>query len=543
MAEVQWDVVVIGGSVAGLSAAQMLGRARRATLVVDAGAPRNRFASHMHGVLGQDGTPPAELVARGREELRRYGVQVRDGRVVELREDGEGLLVRLADGEVVTTRAVILATGVVDRLPEVEGLADRWGRDVLHCPYCHGFEVADRRLGVLATSPASVHQIGLVRQWSAEVTAFVALTGPLDEATHAGFVARGIRVVESPVRAVEVDGDALTGVVTEDGERYALDAAFAAPAPELDLGYAAGLGLARADGPGAPLLVDATGATSHPRVWAAGNVVAPFGNVPLSMGSGSMAGAGVNAALVAEDAARAVAARRAERNAGWETRYAEVDGFWSGRVNATVAAVVGELVAGTVVAGDVASGGLASDEPAAGPLEPGSALDVGCGEGGDAVWLAEQGWTVTGVDVSATAIRRATDAAQARGLGPDRVRFVAVDASDALPEGAFDLVTSSFLHSWERDFPRIALLRAAADRVAPGGRLLVVSHVAPPPWVREMPPQAPLLRDPHDELALLALPADEWATEIVGIRPRAITDPDGNPAVIDDGVLLLRRLR
>lgn len=522
MESTQWDVVVIGGSVAGLSAAQMLGRARRATLVVDAGAPRNRFTGHMHGVLGQDGTRPADLLAHGRDELRRYGVEVREGRAVELREDGDGLLVRLADGEEVRTRAAVLASGVVDRLPEIEGLADRWGRDVLHCPYCHGFEVADRRLGVLATSPASVHQIGLVRQWSADVTAFVALAEPLDEATHAGFVARGIRVVTSPVRAVETAADALTGVVTEDGERYALDALFAAPAPELDLGYAAGLGLARAEGPGAPLAVDATGATSHPRVWAAGNVVAPFGNVPLSMGSGSMAGAGVNAALVAEDTARAVAGRRAERNAGWETRYAEVDGFWSGRVNATVAAAVGEV--------------------SAAGIEPGSALDVGCGEGGDAVWLAEQGWTVTGVDVSATAIRRATEAAQARGLGPDRVRFVEMDAADTLPEGAFDLVTVSFLHSWERDFPRLALLRSAADRVAPGGRLLVVSHVAPPPWVRELPPEAPILRDPHDELALLALPPDEWATEIVGIRPRDLTDPDGNPAVIDDGVLLLRRV-
>lgn len=509
---------MIGGSIAGLSAAQMLGRARRATLVVDAGTPRNRFADHMHGVLGHDGTSPADLLARGRAEVRRYGVELREGRVAELREDGDGLQVRLADGEVLTARAAIIATGVIDRLPAIEGLADRWGRDVLHCPYCHGYEVAGRRLGVLATSPASVHQIELVRQWSDDLTAFVALAGVLDEATLTGLVARGIRVVTSPVRSVETDADALTGVTTVDGERHLLDALFAAPAPEIDLGFAAGLDLARADTPGAPLAVDATGATSHPRVWAAGNVVAPFGNVPLSMGSGSMAGAGVNAALVADDARRAVAARRDERNAGWEARYAEVDGFWSGRVNATVA---------SVVAG----------------LGPGTALDVGCGEGGDAVWLAEHGWTVTGVDVSATAIRRATDAARARGLGVDRVAFAEVDAVDALPDGTFDLVTASFLHSWERDFPRLHVLRSAAARVAPGGHLLVVSHVAPPPWVRDLPPEAPILRDTRDELALLALPTDEWATEIAESRSRDIEDPDGNPALIDDGVLLLRRLR
>lgn len=513
-----WDAVVIGGSVAGLSAAQMLGRAGRATLVVDAGAPRNRFAGHMHGVLGHDGTSPADLVARGRDEVRRYGVEVREGRVAELREHVDGLQIDLVDGDVLTARAVIIATGVVDRLPEIEGLAERWGRDVLHCPYCHGYEVAGRRLGVVATSPASIHQIELVRQWSDEVTAFVALAGALDEATQVGLVARGIRVVVAPVRSVETDGDALTGITTVDGERYRLDAVFVAPAPEIDLGFAAELGLARADLPGAPLVVDASGATSHPRVWAAGNVVAPFGNVPLSMGSGSMAGAGVNAALVHDDTALAVAARREERNAGWEARYAEVDGFWSGRVNATLA--------------DVAA-----------PLPPGTALDVGCGEGGDAVWLAQHGWTVTGVDVSATAIRRAADAARARGLGADRVTFVEVDAVDALPDGTFDLVTASFLHSWERDFPRLHVLRSAAARVAPGGHLLVVSHVAPPPWVRDLPPEAPILRDPRDELALLALPRDQWATELVEVRPRDVADPDGNPAVIEDGVLLLRRLR
>ncbi len=516
MEPTQWDAVVIGGSIAGLTAAQMLGRARRATLVVDAGAPRNRFASRMHGVLGHDGTSPADLLTRGRAEVQRYGVELREGRVVDLRDGADGLEIRLADGDVLTARAVIIASGVIDRLPQIEGLADRWGRDVLHCPYCHGYEVAGRRLGVVATSPASLHQIELVRQWSDDVTAFASLAGTLDEATHAGLVARGIRVVSSPVRAVETEGDELSGVITADGERYPLDAVFAAPTPEIDVGFAAGLDLARADLPGSPVLVDATGATSHSRVWAAGNVVAPFGNVPLSMASGSMAGAGVNAALVADDTARAVAARRTERNAGWEARYAEVGGFWSGRVNETVAAV-------------------------AAALDPGTALDVGCGEGGDAIWLAERGWSVTGVDVSATAVRRAAAAALARGLDGGRVTFAEVDAVDALPDRAFDLVTASFLHSWERDFPRLHVLRAAADRVAPGGHLLVVSHVAPPPWVSELPPEAPVLRDPRDELALLALSEDEWATEIVETRLRDIKDPDGNPAVIDDGVLLLRR--
>lgn len=506
---------MIGGSVAGLSAAQMLGRARRRTLVIDAGSPRNRVAAHLHGALGHDGLDPADLLARGRDEVRRYGVELRDGTVVELREGGAGLAVTLADGTTLATRAAVIATGVVDRLPDVEGLAARWGRDVLHCPYCHGFEVADQRLGVIVTSPAGIHQLELVRQWSEHVTAFVAAVGPLDDDVAARLVARDVRLVESPVLAVKAEHDTLAAAVTQDGERHPLDAVFVAPTPEIDLGFAADLALARTDGPGSPLVADPAGATSHPRVWAAGNVVAPYGNIAMSMGSGSMAGAGLNAGLVAQDAAAAVVARRDQRNATWEARYTERDAVWSGRVNASLAGV-------------------------AEPLAPGTALDVGCGEGGDAVWLAERGWAVTGVDVSATAVRRATEVARARGLGTEHVRFLEVDAVQGLPDAAFDLVTASFLHSWERDFPRLQVLRSAAQRVAPGGRLLVLSHAAEPPWAHHHH-DAPLLRGPQEELALIALPAEEWATEIAETRERTGTDPDGQPATLLDGVLLLRR--
>ncbi|MCT9820685.1 methyltransferase domain-containing protein [Microbacterium sp. W1N] len=513
MEEREWDAVVVGGGAAGLSAAQMLGRARRRTLVIDGGAPRNRFASHMHGVLGHDGVDPAELLARGRAEAADYGVEIETGLVTRIDDLGDRLRLTRADGTVDAARAVVLAAGAVDGLPALPGLAERWGRDVLHCPYCHGYEVAGRRLGVLATSPAGIHQIELVRQWSDEVTAFTAAAEPLDDAVRARLVARGIRIVSSPAARVEVDGDTLTALVTADGERHELDALFTAPTPRLPLDFAAALGLARSDQPGAPLVIDPAGATSHPRVWAAGNLVAPFGNVPLAMGSGSMAGAGANAALVADDAARAVAARRAERNAHWEERYAENTRFWSGRVNATTAAVVAELAAGSV-------------------------LEIGCGEGADAVWMAEHGWTVTAVDVSATAIARARAAASDRGLHID---FVAADADADLPAGSFDLVVSSFLHSWETDFPRIGILRAAAARVAPGGRMLAVSHAAPPPWARELPAHLPPMRTPSEELALLALDPADWTVEAAEVRPRDAVDPDGNPAHLDDGVLLLRR--
>jgi len=511
----EWDAVVIGGGVAGLSAAQMLGRARRSTLVLDGGSPRNRFAAHMHGVLGHDGVDPAALLSRGRDEVASYGVVVETAEVAEVDDEGDLLRIVRADGAIERARAIVVATGIRDELPEIPGLAALWGRSVLHCPYCHGWEVADRRLGVLATSPASIHQIELARQWSADLTAFTAFAEPLPADVRALLIARGIRIVASPVQAVTSAGDELTGVIDADSTSHTIDALFVAPAPGLRLDFLASLALARTDQPGSPLAVDALGATSHPRVWAAGNVTAPFGNVPLSMGAGSMAGAAVNAALVAEDAARAVAERRRQRNDAWEERYAAEDRFWSGRVNPTFAAI-------------------------AGGLAPGTALDVGCGEGADAVWLAERGWRVTGVDVSETAIRRATDAAGDRGLG-ERVRFVSGDAGDALPDGRFDLVTASFLHSWEQDFPRFDLLREAAARVAPGGRLLVISHAAPPPWARELPPDAPPMHSPAQELTLLGLDDAEWSAELVETRSREATAPDGARAHLDDGVLLLRR--
>lgn len=520
----EWDAVVIGGGIAGLSAAQMLGRARRRTLVIDAGSPRNRFAAHMHGVLGHDGVDPAELLARGRREIEAYGVALETGEVTAVTDAAGGLRIARADGRVEQARAVVVTTGIRDTLPDIDGLAAHWGTSVLHCPYCHGWEVADQRLGVIATSPASVHQIDLVRQWSEEVTAFTALAGPLDAAVRERWEARGIRIVEHPVRAAEFEGGRLSGLVDQTGATHPVDAVFVGPAPEVALDAFRDLRLDRSDQPGSPLAVDALGATRHPRVWAAGNVTAPFGNVPLSMGAGSMAGAAVNAALVAEDAARAVAdRRRAARNAHWEERYAENTRFWSGRVNETTAAVVAPLPAGT-------------------------ALEIGCGEGADAIWLAEHGWTVTAVDVSPTAIARARAAAAARGLTEAQVRFVAADAVGGLPEGRFDLVVSSFLHSREHDFPRIAILRDAATRVAPGGRMLAVSHAAVPPWSShdgghdgDAGHDGPDLLTPAEELPLLALDPAAWTLERADVRRRDAVAPDGTPAHLEDGVLLLRR--
>ncbi|MEH3089964.1 MAG: FAD-dependent oxidoreductase [Microbacterium arborescens] len=535
------DVVIVGAGPAGLSAAQMLGRARRRTLVLDSDAPRNRFAEHMHAVVGFDGIPPSELRRRGRAEAEAYGVAFRAGRVAGVREIDGGLEVTLvgddpaalsdaADpGMRITTRALVVATGVTDRLPEIPGLAERWGRTVLHCPYCHGWEVRDQRIGVLATSPLSLHQIELLRQWSPHVVAFTAALGELGDDVRERLHARGIRIVPSPVVAVhgrddtasdrasdatgsdETRADAIGAVETAAGERIELDAIFTGGVLEPHDGFLASLDLARTEGPaGSFIAVDVAGATSHPLVWAAGNVVTPMGNVPLSMGAGSMAGAAVNGALVAQDAAAAVRHRRGHA-ADWEARYAESDRVWSGRVNETTSSVVAEL-------------------EASGELTPARALDLGCGEGGDALWLAARGWAVTGLDLSPTAVARARAAARAARLDAD---FIAGEIDDAAL-GSFELVTTSFLHSWDPEFSRIALLRAAMEHVAPGGHLLVVSHVGVPPRPHDAHPDHPPLATPAEERASLDLDPLEWTVEREEVRER--TDP-----ALTDGVLLLRR--
>lgn len=308
------DALVIGGGPAGLSAALMLGRARRSVLVLDAGEPRNRSAAAAHAVLGHDGIAPHELLRRGRTEVEAYGVEVRSARVIGTATTADRVTATLDDGTTVAARAVVLASGIVDELPAVPGLAELWGERVLHCPYCHGWEVRDRRLGVLATGPASLHQAELVRQWSDDVVLFGAAAGEaLDDAVRARLAARGVRIVEHPVIAVEsagLDRDAPLAIVDVTGARHEVAALFTGGAPRLDDALVDALGLERSTEPGTALVVDAVGAGA-PRVWAAGNVVAPYASIPIAMASGTMAGAAVNAAFVAEDGDRALLASSA----------------------------------------------------------------------------------------------------------------------------------------------------------------------------------------------------------------------------------------
>jgi thioredoxin reductase len=315
----KYDVVVVGGGAAGLSGALTLGRARRSVLVVDAGEPRNAPASGVHGFLTRDGTAPAALLRTGREEIVRYGVRVIDGRVDSAsRVDGGGFAVGLEDGRRVGARRLLVATGLVDELPDVPGIRERWGRDVLHCPYCHGWEVRDQAIGVLASGPLSVHQALLFRQLSADVKFFSHTMPPPTEEQAEQLAARGIGVVDGEVACLEVVEDRLVGVRLGDGRVVGREALAVSPRMTARAGFLAGLGLRPADHPagvGEYIPSDATGRTEVPGVWVAGNATDLAAQVGAAAATGASSAAQINADLVAEDTERAVAAHRARREA------------------------------------------------------------------------------------------------------------------------------------------------------------------------------------------------------------------------------------
>ena len=315
----KYDVVVVGGGAAGLSGALMLGRARRSVLVVDAGEPRNAPASGVHGFLTQDGTAPAALLRTGREEIVRYGVRVIDGRVDSAsRVDGGGFAVGLEDGRRVGARRLLVATGLVDELPDVPGIRERWGRDVLHCPYCHGWEVRDQAIGVLASGPLSVHQALLFRQLSADVKFFSHTMPPPTEEQAERLAARGIGVVDGEVACLEVVEDRLVGVRLGDGRVVGRVALAVSPRMTAKAGFLAGLGARAVEHPagvGEYIPSDATGRTDVPGVWVAGNATDLAAQVGAAAAAGASSAAHINADLVAEDTERAVAAHRARREA------------------------------------------------------------------------------------------------------------------------------------------------------------------------------------------------------------------------------------
>ncbi|MBI9114417.1 NAD(P)/FAD-dependent oxidoreductase [Sanguibacter suaedae] len=305
-----YDALVVGGGVAGLSAALVLGSARRRVLVADGGAPRNAPAAHSHGFLTRDGVEPGELVRLAREEVEGYGVEVVPLAVEDLDRWGEGFRATLGDGSSVTARTVLLATGLVDELPDVPGVRERWGRDVPHCPFCHGHDVEGTPIATLASTEASFHQALLLRQWSDDVVLFThtAPSPPPDVARQ--LAARDVRVVEGPVECLVVEDDRLVGVLMSDGRTVPRSAVFVTPTFRARDGLVTPLGARTTHDECARWVeVDDHQRTSVPGLWAAGNVTDPGAQAITAAAEGSRAGVSMNVFLVDDDVERAVQRR------------------------------------------------------------------------------------------------------------------------------------------------------------------------------------------------------------------------------------------
>jgi len=304
------DVVVIGGGAAGLNGALILARSRRSVVVIDSGSPRNAPAEAVHGLLALDGTPPAELLRRGREQVRQYGGRVVHGEVVSAEPAAPSaagdlrFTVTLADGRGITARRVLVATGLTDVLPAIPGLAQHWGHSVVHCPYCHGWEVRDEPIGVIATGAASIGHALLFRQLTEDLTYFTHGTD-LDEDSRARFTARGIRIIDTPVTEVVNDENgALAWVRLADCQMVPRRVLAVGPQMQARTQGLEGLNLPMQDLPnmGRAFAAGMAGTTEVPGVWVAGNATDPAAQVGASAAAGALAAANINSTLAIADA-------------------------------------------------------------------------------------------------------------------------------------------------------------------------------------------------------------------------------------------------
>jgi thioredoxin reductase/SAM-dependent methyltransferase len=510
------DVAVVGGSATGLAAALQLGRQRRSVIVVDAGDARNAGAAHMHGFLSRDGAPPSEVTGAGREEVRGYGSEVLSDWVVAVVGTEEGRFrLRLASGHTIIARRVLAATGLVDVIPDINGLAEHWGHDVIHCPFCHGFEVRDRRLVQIVTHPSGLHTAALWRQLTSRLTVVVEGDVAVGDSHLDSLRAAGVDVRSGQVRRV-VSGPDGTVIATElaDGARIATDAVAVSPGFRVRAEPFAPLGLqpvAHPSGLGDVVQTDPTGATAVPGLYAAGNLTDPTQQFLAAAAHGNWVGAMISFSLADEDLREA--ARPSANQTDWDHRYGE-EQMWSGNPNG---ALVGQI-----------SG-----------MTPGRALDVGAGEGGDAIWLAEQGWQVVATDISRRALDRI---AAAHGTLPVECRLTDANALHAFDSAAFDLV-SVFYASIPRT-PDSRGVRNLLDAVAPGGILLVVNHDIE---AMRAPTEGPAHSFPFDpdayvgtnDVAAALTGAADWAIEMHEKRPR----PPGPISThhLEDVILRARR--
>ncbi|MEO1057673.1 MAG: bifunctional NAD(P)/FAD-dependent oxidoreductase/class I SAM-dependent methyltransferase [Actinomycetota bacterium] len=514
------DVAVVGGSAAGLAAALQLVRQRRSVIVIDDDTPRNAPAAHMHGYLGWDGAPPADLIDRGRAEVRSYGGEVLRGRARQIeRLSDDTFHVEVGGGHRVVARRVLAATGLVDVLPDIEGLADHWGHDVIHCPFCHGYEVRDRRIVQIITHPLGFHPSTVFRHLTEHLTIVVHNVEAANDERIDELVSGGAEVVRSAVQRVVADRRGrVTSVELGDGQQIPADAVVVTPTfrPRAEVVGATGLTTTpHESGAGEVVTVDAAGQTAVPGLYAAGNLVDPTLQVLQAAAQGGRVGAMIAFDLAEDDLRTPV--RVSGEQADWDHRYGGDEHMWSGNPNGTLVAEVADLA-------------------------PGRVLDIGAGEGGDAVWLAEEGWTVTANDISERALARVSAAADQRGLAIESLHRDA-NALDAFAGREFDLVSMQYgsIHRTPEQRGLSNLLGA----VAPGGTLLVVGHDLTP-WSRPIDvDEQTRMFDPGgfvgiNEIAAALADRPGWELECHETRPR----PPGAASAhhhVDDVVLRARR--
>lgn len=294
----QFDTIIVGGSFAGLAAATYLGRARRRVLVLDTGKPRNRFSAASHGFLGQDGRSPLDILTDARQQLEAYPtVQFRAAKAEGAHREGDGFAVSLSGGETLHACTLLLSFGLRDSLPDIPGVADRWGQSVLHCPYCHGFEFSDRPLGVLYRHDMSLHQAQLIAEWG-PTTLF--LDGAKLTGEQAKLLAlRGVRVEATPVRALEGEGFELSSVLLNNGKRIPVEALYLIPQSIHSSPLADQLGLDITDTVMGPIVAtDENKMTSMAGVFAAGDIARAPHSVSWAVADGVTAGTALHRALV-----------------------------------------------------------------------------------------------------------------------------------------------------------------------------------------------------------------------------------------------------
>ncbi|MGF7171213.1 thioredoxin reductase [Sphingobium xanthum] len=286
------DVIIIGGSFAGLAAALQLGRARRKVTVLDTGRPRNRFAGHSHGMLGHDHKPPLDILAEAREQLTRYpAIRLVNARAESLSGTIDDFRVVTDDNESLSARRLILSYGVVDQMPDVPGYAEGWGRSIIPCPYCDGFEVAGQHWGFVWSGPQSMNQVRLFHDWTDTLTV-LADGHDIPSDVRADLARRGIPVVDGRMAGIAHHGDHGAAVMLDTGSKVSVDILFAHPLNKPSASLHEALGLATVDTPlGIVLKVDERRETSMPGIYAAGDITNPtLPSVTTATWQGAMAG-------------------------------------------------------------------------------------------------------------------------------------------------------------------------------------------------------------------------------------------------------------